>query len=218
VHHNTAAIFADNTLSAMSAGVLSNAQTWGVYGTGQNGLVGISTGTGSGAGTWGSVSVAPETGGFKYALYGNSMGFTGSWAAALFGNSFHTGTLTMSSDARLKTEIRSHSNTLDKVMQLKPSLYSYRQDTPYGLPQGLHHGFLAQDVEQIFPELVSDIAMPLTLDPQEMWKGGSTEYKGINYIEMISILTSALQELNTSLTAKIDAQAKEIEALRAQLK
>jgi hypothetical protein len=214
VQHNTAAIFADNSANEMSAGLLAQAQTWGVYASGQNGAVAITNGPANGAGTTGFVATAPASGGFKYALYANSNGLTGSWAAALFGNSFHTGTLTMSSDARLKSEVRAQSHTLDKVMLLKPSQYTYRQDTPFGLPQGLHHGFLAQEMEEIFPELVSDISMPLSLDPQEMYKSETTTYKGINYIEMISILTSALQELN----AKVDKQAKEIHELHALLK
>ncbi len=215
--HNSAAIYADNSANEMSAGVLALAQTWGLYGTAQNGVVGITNGLSNGAGITGFVGNAPDAGGFKYGLYGNSNSQAGSWGLAIFGNGFHTGTLTMSSDARLKTEIRAQSKALDKVMQLRPSSYTYRQDTPYSLPSGIHHGFLAQDVEQIFPELVSDISMPLSLDPQSIYKSETTEYKGINYIEMIAILTSAIQELNTSLNAKIDEQAKEIAELRVKL-
>jgi hypothetical protein len=62
--------------------------------------------------------------------------------------------------------------------------------------------------------LVSDIAMPKDTDPQKMYKSPTEVYKGINYTEMISILTSALQELNTTLNAKIDAQAAEIAELK----
>jgi hypothetical protein len=214
VSHNTAAIFADNTENAQSAGVLSQAQTWGVYGSGQNGVVGISTGAGNGAAAWGSVSQAPGSGGFKYALYGNSMAFSGSWAAALFGNGFYTGTWSMSSDARLKTEVRAQTDALTKIMQLRPAQYKYRQDTPFGLPDGIHHGFLAQELEEVFPELVSDITMPEDPDPQKMYASSTTQYKAINYIEMITILTSAIQELN----GKIDDQAREIAALKEQLK
>ncbi|HLF64561.1 MAG TPA: tail fiber domain-containing protein [Saprospiraceae bacterium] len=213
VNHNTAAIFADNSESPMSAGVLANAQTWGFYGTAQNGVVGISTGGGNGAGIWGGLGQAPDSGGFKYGLFGNSQNFTGGWGAAIFGNGFYTGTWSMSSDARLKSEIRAQSDALDRIMRLRPSQYRYRQDTPYSLPDGIHHGFLAQEMEEVFPELVSDVTMPLSTDPQEMYSSGTIQYKAINYIEMITILTSALQEMN----AKIDAQAKEIAELREAL-
>ena len=212
--HNTAAIFADNTENDMSAGVLAQARTWGVYGSAANGVVGVSTGDGNGAGISGIVGAAPATGGFKYAIYGNSQSQPSSWAGAFFGSGFYTGTWAMSSDARLKTEIRSQSSSLDKILKLKPSSYFYRQDTPYNLPQGLHHGFIAQDMEEVLPELVTDIEMPLNPDPQEMYKSGSTSYKGINYIEVISLLTGAVQEMNASFKAQLDAQAKEIEDLK----
>jgi hypothetical protein len=208
--HTTAAVYADNTESPLSAGVLANAQTWGLYGTGQNGTVGISNGAGSGAAIWGSVAQAPEAGGFKYALYGNSQSFTGAWSAAIFGNGFYTGTWSMSSDARLKTEVREQTNALDKIMQLRPAQYRYRQDTPYSLPDGIHHGFLAQEMEKVFPELVSDITMPLDPDPQKMHSSETTQYKAINYIEIIAILTGAMQELNREL----DTQKAEIAELR----
>jgi hypothetical protein len=215
--HNTAAIFADNTQNDRSAGVLAQARTWGVYGSAANGIVGVSTGDGNGAGISGIVGAAPASGGFKYAIYGNSQSQPSSWAGAFFGNGFYTGTWTMSSDARLKTEIRSQTSSLDKILQLKPSSYFYRQDTPYNLPQGLHHGFIAQEMEQVLPELVTDIEMPLNPDPQEMYKGGSTPYKGINYIEVISLLTGAVQEMNASFKAQLDAQAKEIEELKKMI-
>jgi hypothetical protein len=213
ISHNTAAIYADNSESPASAGVLANAQTWGFYGTAQNGMVGISTGPGNGAGMWGALGQAPDSGGFKYALFGNSMNFTGGWAAAIFGNGFYTGTWSMSSDARLKSEVRAQSGALEKVMLLRPSRYRYRQDTPYSLPDGIHYGFLAQEMEVVFPDLVSDVSMPLSTDPDEMYTSGSTQYKAINYIEMISILTSAMQEMN----ARIDTQAKEIAELQKAL-
>jgi hypothetical protein len=82
---------------------------------------------------------------------------------------------------------------------------------------GLHHGFIAQEMEEVMPELVADIEMPLDPDPQTMHKSGFTSYKGINYIEIISLLTGAVQELNTQLNAKLEAQSNEIAELRQMI-
>lgn len=212
--HSTAAIVGDNTANELGSGVLGKGLTWGVYGQGQNGTVGITNGDLNGAGITGFIGAPPAAGGFKYGVYANSNSQPSSWAAAVFGSGFYTGSWVMSSDERLKTKIEPQTHALSRVMQLKPSSYEYNTDLPYGFSAGIHHGFIAQDVEKVFPELVSDIVMPKDTDPERMYKSPVEQYKGINYTEMISILTSALQELNTTLNAKIDAQAAEITELK----
>ena len=119
----------------------------------------------------------------------------------------------MSSDEQLKTHITPQADALNKIMGLKPATYKYRSGTPYSFTDKIHHGFLAQDVEEIFPELVENIKMPTDPTPEKMASSPVVEFKGIDYTGMISILTGAIQELNTSLTAKIAAQAAEIEEL-----
>ncbi|MBN1186453.1 MAG: tail fiber domain-containing protein, partial [Bacteroidales bacterium] len=66
---------------------------------------------------------------------------------------------------------------------------------------GRHYGFTAQELEEVFPELVSTEA-----HPPEDEKGEPLIYKSINYIEMIPILTQAIQE-----------QQEEIEDLKKEL-
>ncbi|MES2648902.1 MAG: tail fiber domain-containing protein [Bacteroidota bacterium] len=75
-----------------------------------------------------------------------------------YGNSVRTyfsyidGSLHPVSDARLKTNISTLPSLLDKLMQLKPVTYKMK-DAVQG--QGRSMGFLAQNVQLLFPQLVS---------------------------------------------------------------
>lgn len=61
-----------------------------------------------------------------------------------------TGAYNQTSDRRLKRNIRPVSSVLERVRKLKPARYSYTAD-PYDRTQ---LGFVAQEVEPLFPELV----------------------------------------------------------------
>ena len=76
----------------------------------------------------------------------------------LFSNGFNvggfdpvTGVYTSVSDRKLKKDIRRMSSILDKVNQLNPSRYVYRNNNPNNKES---IGFVAQDVQDLFPELV----------------------------------------------------------------
>lgn len=219
--HSTAAVYAENIYDPLGVGMFANGASRGSYNQGQTGMLGLTVGVNNGAASWSRVAVAPTAGGFKYGAFAEDQGLADSWAAAIFGRGFYTGTWSQSSDGRLKTEIRSQSNGLEQILKLRPAQYRYIENTPYSLPDGIHHGFIAQEMEQVFPELVSDVNMPTTMDKDNLIMNGTSTYKAINYIELIPILTSAIQEMNTDLQelqARLEAQAAEIEQLRAEIK
>ena len=62
----------------------------------------------------------------------------------------NTGAYTISSDISLKKDIQSMPTTLDRVKQLKPSTYVYKDD----ITNTKAIGFIAQEVKSLFPELV----------------------------------------------------------------
>lgn len=70
------------------------------------------------------------------------------------------GYYTNTSDRSLKTEIEYLSGILPKITQLKPAKYFYKSSTD--APQK-SHGFIAQEVQAIFPELVHEREGLLTL-------------------------------------------------------
>ena len=211
--HVTAAIYGENITDPLGVGVFANGGGRGSFNQGQTGAIGTTVGEGNGAGLWGYVGAAPAAGGFKYALTADNQNLPSTYAAAIFGNGFYTGTWSMVSDARLKTGVRSKVNALEQIGKLKPAQYNYVSDSPYRLPEGIHYGFIAQEVEEVMPELVEDIILPKSMDPATMANSGSETYKAINYTEMIPLLTAALQELSK----KVDALALENEGLKKQL-
>jgi hypothetical protein len=84
------------------------------------------------------------------------------------------------SDKKLKENICELSHyEIENITKLKPVTFSYSNDTS----NRLHYGFIAQDVEEIFPALVSD----------------NTGFKSINYIEFIPIMLYKMQIMQDEL-------------------
>ena len=105
------------------------------------------------------------------------------------------GELTSSvSDVRLKRDIRTISNALDKTLSLRGVMY-YWQDPDY--PQR-EIGLIAQEVEEVLPEVV--------------FINSSTGYKGVKYAEILAVLIEAIREQQT----EIGNQQDEIQALRKE--
>ena len=79
------------------------------------------------------------------------------------------------SDIRLKNNIKDLTeNDLDKLNNLVPKSYNLKNS------QGIHFGFIAQDVEKEFPNLVSK---------------DSDGMKSVNYLEMVPILLHKINNL-----------------------
>jgi|GEM_PF-1552608 hypothetical protein len=101
------------------------------------------------------------------------------------GNAELSGTLTQNSDERLKTNIQSldASSSLSLIDQLNPVTFNWIDPDEGTTPQ---LGFIAQQVQQIFPNLVSNTSAT-ALTP-----GGTL---GLNYIGLIAPAVSAIQEI-----------------------
>ena len=106
------------------------------------------------------------------------------------------------SDAREKTNIELAGNYLSKICSIPVKTFNYidqnREDD-----DGLTLGVIAQDVEAIAPELVSE-------SDWSSEKDGSKMRLSIYQTDLQYALMKAIQELN----AKVDAQALEIQALK----
>lgn len=101
------------------------------------------------------------------------------------------------SDRRLKNNIQSLDNVLDKVLALSPSTYHFKKD----LNKQNQIGFIAQDIKKYFPALA---------DGDDSIEG---RYMTVNYQGMIPILTKAIQEQHEI----IQALQAEIESIKDQL-
>ncbi|MBT6005105.1 MAG: tail fiber domain-containing protein, partial [Prolixibacteraceae bacterium] len=100
-------------------------------------------------------------------------------SGAYFGvvNRTSDGTLTTaSSDIRLKENIATLNNSLDKIMQLRGVSFTWKTNPEYGK----RIGFIAQEFEQVIPEL--------------SFTNEVDGYKGINYAEVSVVLVEAVRE------------------------
>ena len=81
---------------------------------------------------------------------------------------------------------------------LSPVSYSYNKVEGMSLPQSLQHGFISQEMAEVFPELTKDIKKPIFDEDGNIT--GELSFKAINYVGLISLLTASVQELNKELT------------------
>jgi hypothetical protein len=105
------------------------------------------------------------------------------------GNAQLSGTLTQSSDRRLKTNIQNldASSSLASINSLTPVAYVWLDPEKGG---GRQYGFIAQDVQQVFPDLVA------TTSATALTPNGTL---GLNYIGLIAPLVEAVQMISTEL-------------------
>ncbi len=144
-----------------------------------------------------------DSGGYNYTSSGFSNGGTyyhfsfeevntqrGSITSNGSSTSYNTG-----SDYRLKNNIKPMINSLDRVLQLKPSTFVWNSTNKNG------EGFIAHEVQEIIPDAVIGIK-------DEVDDKGNPKYQGIDQSKLVPLLTGALQEainkikqLETRLTA-----------------
>ena len=113
------------------------------------------------------------------------------------GTAFAAGAAGALSDRRHKKDVIDLPvSALDLVLQLRPVQYSWKQPLDAGM-QGEQFGFIAQEVEEILPEVV-------------MTAQDAQRTKGLRYGAFIPVLTKSMQELKAE-------KDDEISALRAEL-
>jgi hypothetical protein len=101
------------------------------------------------------------------------------------------------SDQRLKENIRDSSDGLSVVNGLRPVRYDWKEG--HGNNQKNQLGFIAQEIETVFPEAVSE---------WQVDKNDETVYKTVGPGALIPVLVKAIQEqqaLITALTTRITA-------------
>jgi Chaperone of endosialidase/Secretion system C-terminal sorting domain len=121
--------------------------------------------------------------------------------AGYFNGLLYSSTQVASSDASLKKDVKIEISNLEKITKLNPVTYNYIQKNDVGLnlPQQLQHGFIAQELEKVFPELVLNLLHPFFNEKNE--QTGTKSLKGVNYNGLISVLVASVKELNTEIVA-----------------
>ncbi len=118
---------------------------------------------------------------------GNGAIYAGSSYAVLYAGS----------DERIKSDIEDANPTLNKILNLTPRTFKYKER-----PEFTNYGFIAQEVEEIMPELVKTTEGITMCDGEEIVNQKSIESYGLAWA---SILVKAIQELKAELdTAKTE--------------
>jgi hypothetical protein len=131
--------------------------------------------------------------GFLYADNGSNIGLLnsgGSWSLKCdnSGNVTATGNVTAYSDLRIKENIRTVDNALDKVQSMR-GVYFDRKDTGKASV-----GVIAQEIEQILPEVVE------TQDTRtDENKDGLSDLKTVSYGNIVGVLIEAIKELRAEV-------------------
>jgi hypothetical protein len=158
---------------------------------------------------YGIYASASGGGNKNYGIYAACSGNDSSFAGYFNGKVFTTGSF-IASDKKLKTKVKTEEFSIEKIKQLKPVSYSYLDNINYlSLPKGLQHGFIAQELQMVFPEMVTLVKAPVFEKDKPV---GYEDILAINYPMLISILTNAVKEQQSqieSLKAKTDKISKD---------
>jgi hypothetical protein len=97
--------------------------------------------------------------------------------------------VTIVSDARYKTNIRSIPEALDMILTVKGIKYEWDLEAfpDMEFDEGDHYGFIAQELEKIIPEMVS---------------AGTDGYKSVNYQKMNALLVEAVKQQQVMIEEK----------------
>lgn len=125
----------------------------------------------------------------------------------VIGNILATGTITPS-DIRYKTNIHPIQNSLHKLVALNGVTYLMNRvaHPEWQFDSTMQYGLIAQEVEKIFPEIVSTIS--------------ADGYKGIDYVKLVPVLIEGVKELeakNSFLENENCDIKKRLEQLEAKL-
>jgi hypothetical protein len=178
------------------------------------------------SGTFGYGVYSDVFGGFNsFGVYGNAEGFESSigvygkasaispFGAGVFGDlpisgspsqfagyfngDVYLNTLILPSDVKFKENVKEEVNILEKIALLNPVTYNYKDVEGMNLSKGEQHGFISQELYEVFPELTRDITRPIFDEHGKITS--EISFKAINYVGLISLLTESIQELNTEL-------------------
>jgi len=169
----------------------------------------------AGAYSYGLYGNTDNQGTESYGVYARSTGGTGNsygiyasgvtMAGYFSGDITVTGTVHELSDGRLKEEVAElgEQGIRAKLMQLSPKRYRMRHDAVRAglrLNDREEYGLIAQELEAVVPELVSEIAVPADFDPETGEElAPAAAYKGVNYQGLIPLLLQVVQEQDAEL-------------------
>ncbi|CAG0983592.1 MAG: hypothetical protein HND27_03405 [Bacteroidetes bacterium] len=202
------AIIGEATSATNNYGIRGDGQggtnSYGVYGVAQNattynyGVFGYGWGGSNAIGLWGQAGNGTN----NYAVYSN-------------GNQISTTSAnwTVISDRKMKNHIENlNINAIETIMKLKPKEYEYRYNeySFMNLPTTKQWGFIAQEVEEVIPEMIREVGFPGNVDENGKVINEEVKMKGVNYDRLYPLLIKAIQEQQI----QIEELKKQVEELK----
>lgn len=143
------------------------------------------------------------SGGHGISVWATGAGY---YAGHFVGNVHATGVFT-SSDARLKKDIQPLRGMMAKIGQLRPASYDFDTDEFdfLNLPTERQIGLLAQELEQVFPEMVREVKSAEHRCGNGCEHGHSQDgftYKAVNYQALVPVLIAGMQEQQADIAEK----------------
>jgi hypothetical protein len=186
----------------------------GAYGHASNSLV-------MSAGVYAHTTLNTAGMGFNYGIYTNSPVGPGNLALYADGDVFINGTGTISpspwivSDARFKKDVVGIQNAMEMLKKFRPTQYHHKSKNSWGMnfDDRLSYGFIAQEVEKDFPELVKEQRKPLTKDEKGNILTEEITFKAVNYTALVPMLVKGVQEQQ----AEIESQSSALSTLKTEL-
>ncbi|NBU58524.1 MAG: hypothetical protein EBS23_01855 [Betaproteobacteria bacterium] len=184
---------------ALTYGILGHANAYGVYGYHNSAI----------AGGVGVYARSTKANGYGFLGYNDSAAY---YCYIGYGNSYSiacSGPTSGVSDERLKKNIvpLSDSEGLDALMKIQPVHYYWKDEKR----KKREIGFLAQDVEEVLPELVGRLEQSDPNDPKSL-----KDVRALQYDRLAAPIVKAIQELK-SLFDGHDDRIVELEAAKADL-
>jgi len=230
-----------------NVGVKASGQVYGVDATGDYTAVNCFSADGVGLNAHSTTNIgvygsSTDSYGGNFDSY-NSSGIVasttnGKYAGEFYGDIYSSTGGFITSDKSLKQNIHEFGDAMSIINKLKPQNYEFKTDAKYSflhLPKGSHYGLLAQDLEQVLPNLVSeaqhkirimkaaDIKLPADGKPSPIVSmqpetKESITLKAVNYVELIPIMIKGMQEQQTrieKLSAANEEFRNEIDELKS---
>lgn len=162
--------------------------------------------------------------GISVAILGNALNNCPEYLALAghFDGDVFVTNLTGPSDANLKENVEDISDLdIDKLFHLTPQSYFFKQNIEaVNLPKERQYGLVAQEVDSLFPNIVSEIAHPADINDENEILNEEVTYLGISYLQFLPLLTSGWQHQEMVLSEQRERMAivdAELTALENQL-
>jgi hypothetical protein len=162
-----------------------------------------------------------QNGGLNVGVYAETpLTSPANYAAWFEGNILFNGALSgtnnvLTSDQMFKTNIDSIQGATQLILSLQPKSFYFDTLNTYGMnfDSQKQYGLIAQDVEQVLPELVGETYKPSRYDSASQTLYPAVTYKNLNYNALFGIMIQAMQEQQ----AQIQSQNNRIDSLQSQL-